>query len=463
MKKLNALIDYCEDIDILGITDDSREVQNGYLFVATMGFHVDHFDYILDAIKRGCVFIVCDKWIDIDFPHLIVENVNDTYIELCKKYYDVSCDKFRFIGITGTDGKTTTSSIVKKLIGNCAYLGTNGLEIGDENYPTNNTTPCVSEFYRCLKMVYESGCSTVSMEVSSEALLHNRVKSISYDIVGFTNICEDHLNIHKTLENYIESKMLLLNLVKRDGFVVINGDDEVLDKISVSNMVRFGFHSNNDYIIHSFLRDGNYTKIVLEKNGTFWTIDSPFFGKYNVYNVVMAFIICRLYGVDDTLLLDGIRNLKPIPGRCEFLNFGQKFDIVLDYAHTENGIRSILEAFQDYQKIIVVTGSAGGREKEKRPIIGKLVLDKSDVAIFTMDDPRFEDPSAIIDQMVLDTTKEYFRIIDREEAIQYALSIADVGCVVLILGKGRDNYMAIEDKKIHYNDYDVIYHYFHKK
>ena len=162
-------------------------------------------------------------------------------------------------------------------------------------------------------------------------------------------------------------------------------------------------------------------------------------------------------------LISKIKELEHVMGRGELLNFGQKFDIVLDYAHTVNGIRSVLESYENYKRKIVVTGSAGGREREKRPVIGKLVLEKSDIAIFTMDDPRFEDPDEIINQMVGNSEKEYFRIIDREDAISYALSIAEEGDVVLILGKGRDNYMAIEDKKIHYNDYDVISHYFQQK
>ena len=177
--------------------------------------------------------------------------------------------------------------------------------------------------------------------------------------------------------------------------------------------------------------------------------------------MALAFIICLLYGLDEKILIDRIKKIKPISGRCEFLDFKQDFDIVLDYAHTINGIRSILEAFKDYnyQRIITVTGCAGGREKEKRPIIGDIVMKNSDLAIFTMDDPRNEDVNEIIDQMV-GKEKDYIRIPDRVEAIHYAFDIATKGDLVLILGKGRDNYMAIGDKKIKYNDYETISNYF---
>ncbi len=253
--------------------------------------------------------------------------------------------------------------------------------------------------------------------------------------------------------------MELLTYLKPDGFVVYNGDDELLKKINHPNKISFGFDENNYYVIKSVDYKKRETIITLLYQDNKWVISSPLIGKYNVYNVVMAFIVGRLFRVDDCLLLDRIKRLRPIKGRCEFLDFGQKYDIVLDYAHTINGIRSILDAFQDYDRIITVTGSAGGRDKEKRSVIGKMVLEKSDVAIFTMDDPRYERVDDIIDQMVGDA-KNYYRIIDREDAIHYALSIATYNSVVLILGKGRDNYMAIEDKKIHYNDYDVICNYF---
>ncbi len=177
---------------------------------------------------------------------------------------------------------------------------------------------------------------------------------------------------------------------------------------------------------------------------------------------MLAFLIALFLGIDETLLLEKIRTLRPIRGRCEHLDFGQDYDIVLDYAHTIHGIESVLDAYQNYQNIIVVSGAAGGREKEKRPIIGNMIIEKSNVAVFTMDDPRWEDVDTIIDEMV-GTNQDYVRIQDRKEAIYYALSIARSGSVVLILGKGRDNYMAIGDEKLPYNDYDVIKSYFEKE
>ena len=463
MKKINELIDCSYDIDVYGITDDSRNVKDGYVFVATKGFNVNHYDYIDDAISNGCVFIVADKDIKIDFPHIIVDNnIEDVYHELCEKYYDVDLDKLRLIGITGTDGKTTTTTVIKNIINDCAYMGTNGLEIFDKKYHTNNTTPVVSELYCDIKRIIDSNCNTLAMEVSSESLLHDRVKNFKYDIVGITNITGDHLNIHKTFENYVKCKMKLLDLVKSDGYIVLNGDDEILNDINKDNCIKFGFNNSNDYIVTNVVYEKKYTNITLKHNDELINIISPLKAKYNVYNVVMAYIVCRLYGIGKNTIIDRIKSLSPIDGRTESLDFGQDYDIILDYAHTINGVKSVISSFQEYDKVIVVTGSAGGREKEKRSVIGKYVIENSDVSIFTMDDPRYEDVNDIIDQMVGDS-EDYIRIIDREKAIRYALDIANHGSVVLILGKGRDNYMAVEDKKLSYCDYDVIERYFNEE
>ena len=458
--KLRELIDYDLDIDIKGIVDDSRLVKKNYIFVATKGFNVDHYDHIEDAINNGAVFIVADREINIDIPHIIVDNIDEYYKKLCLKFYDIDLNDFSFIGITGTDGKTTTATIISRLIPNSVYIGTNGLTINGETISTSNTTPCISELYSDLKKVKDAGIKTVVMEVSSEALLHNRVDNIKFDIIGFTNITGDHLNVHGSFENYKKCKMKLLDLINDDSYVVINGDDVNLQNIKCQNMYSFG-KKNVNFTIKNICYVDENVSIILKHKDIEYSITSPLLGEYNVYNVVMAFIISLLYGINSNELIRNIKKLTPISGRCEVLDFGQDYTIILDYAHTINGIENILGTFKDCNRIITVTGCAGGREHEKRPIIGNLVISKSDIAIFTMDDPRNENVDSIIDEMVGDNL-DYIRITDREEAINYALSIASIGDVVLILGKGRDNYMAIGDKKVKYNDYDVIKRYFNK-
>ena len=191
MKKLNEIVDCEYDIDIIGVADDSRNVSEGYLFVATKGYYVDHFDYIEDAINNGAVAVIVDRNVKLKIPTIVVEDINDYYFEVCKRFYDVSPSDFSFIGITGTDGKTTTATVVSQLLNKvelCAYIGTNGVQINDSYYPTTNTTPCVGELFKCLKFIKERNCKLVVMEVSSEALLHERLKGFNYDMVAYTNI-----------------------------------------------------------------------------------------------------------------------------------------------------------------------------------------------------------------------------------------------------------------------------------
>lgn len=458
MKKIKDIIECDYDINISGITDDSRNVKKGYLFVATRGFNVDHYDYIDDAVERGCSFIVCDRDIDVDIPYMKVLDINNFFVEACMKFYDICLDDYHFIGITGTDGKTTTATLVKKIIGDAAYVGTNGLSVVNKTFPTKNTTPCVDELYANLKYIKDY-CATTVMEVSSEALLHDRVKNFEFDIVAFTNVTGDHLNVHGSFDNYVKCKFKLLDLVIKNGYIVVNGDDEILQNITCQNMSTFGFGKNNDYQIFNVNYLSNFTEISVKYKEEIFEIKSPLKGKHNVYNIVMAFIIGLLFGIDKNVLIERIEKIGYVRGRCEELDFGQDYKIILDYAHTINGTKNILDTFSTCGKLITVVGCAGGREKSKRNIIGNLVMDKSDIAIFTMDDPRDENVSDIIDQMV-GGRKDYLRFIDREEAINHALSIANKDDIVLILGKGRDNYMAINNEKVPYCDYEVVEKYF---
>lgn len=468
LKKLNELIDCDFDILIQGITDDSREVKEGFLFVATKGFNVDHFDFLDDAINNGAVALIIpeDKEVlNLDIPVLRVANIDEMYPILCSRFYEINTTDFSFIGVTGTDGKTTTTYIVKCLLDNIkptAYIGTNGVECLDSHIVSSNTTPCISTMYSYLNFIKSRNCKQVVMEVSSEALLHKRVDSLKYKIVGFTNITEDHLNVHKTIENYIECKKSLLNYLEEDGIAIINGDCANCKTIKCKNSVLYGFDLSNDCVISDVKEVSNKTIFNVKYLGNTYKIISPFMGNYNVYNVTLAFLICFHYGLAPEYLIDQITKLKPVSGRREKLNFADKFDIILDYAHTYNGIVSVIESAKNYENIIVVTGCAGGREREKRSKIGKYILENSTIAIFTMDDPRYESVDSIIDDMVSLSDNKYIRIISREEAICKAFELASKlnNCVVLILGKGRDNYMAIKDEKIPYCDYDVVKDYF---
>ena len=458
--KLCDLLDCSFNVEVKGIAEDSRLVSDGYIFFATKGYNVDHFDYIEEAIKNGAIAVVCDREPNIDCFYILVDDVRRSLIEVCEKFFKVKTEEFKFIGITGTDGKTTTATIISKLL-DVAYIGTNGLCYKNINKAIFNTTPNICELYECLSMLKDANCKTVVMEVSSEALIHSRVDHINYDVICYTNITEDHLNIHKNISNYVAAKRKLLNLVKCDGVVFVNGDDKYCCQIKKKNLYSYGFDSKNNYVIKNVKKMSKNVIFDVYYDGHVYSINSPYIENFNIYNVCLSFIVCLQFGCSSNYLLKKIKLLGPVKGRCEKIDFGQNYEIVLDYAHTYNAIKNIVFEYSD-KKIIAVTGAAGGREKEKRKKIGEFLLQNCELVIFTMDDPRFEDVNDIIDQMIGKYTNynNYLRIIDRKEAIYKAFDMAKEGNVVLILGKGRDNYMAVEDKKINYCDYDVICGYF---
>ena len=469
MKKLKDIIECDYNIPIQDIKTDSREVKKGDLFVAVKGFNIDHSLYIDDAIKNGAVAIITDKDYKSNVPIIKVNDIDKVLVDICKKKYDFNSN-LKLIGVTGTDGKTTTATIIKRLLDKkdkTAYIGTNGIEYLNKKESISNTTPTVEKLYKYFSDIDKNNISTVCMEVSSEALLHKRVDSLRFKYVVYTNITEDHLNIHKTIENYIESKLKLSTLLDSNGIIIINNDDNKQKDLKNSNkkIYTYGKNKDSDFLIKDIKYLDNITRFIIEHNNKQYKIKSTLLGEYNIYNLTAAFIVCYLEGMKPRNIISNIKRLSSIDGRGEILSFGQKYTIVLDYAHTENSIKNIVEEVKDkYKRIIVVTGSAGGREKEKRKHIGKYLLDNTDLVIFTMDDPRCENVDYIIDDMISISNKtNYKRIISRSNAIKYALDIAKEDDIVLILGKGRDNYMAIGDEKIPYNDYEEIEEYFTRK
>lgn len=467
MKKLCELIECEYDTPIYDIKIDSREIKKGDLFVAVNGFNVSHSEFIEDAINHGASAVITDIDYKSSIPIIKVPDVNGILNQLCIKFYGYRNNQ-KMIGITGTDGKTTTAVMLKELLSekrHIAYIGTNGIEYGNKTIKTENTTPTNEKLYKYLTTLQEENYNDIVMEVSSESLLHKRVVDFQFQYAIFTTITEDHLNIHKTIENYIESKLSLASLVKEDGAIIVNQDDDncrLLLNRNFKHLYTYGKSQDSDFQICNIHQIQEVTTFDIRHQDQNFHITSPYIGEYNVYNLCAAFIVCYLEGIDSNYLIQKIEKLPLIKGRTESLDFGQNYKLILDYAHTLNGIKNIVESFHGkYKRTILLTGAAGGREREKREKIGKYILNHADFVVFTMDDPRYESVDSIIDQMIGNEKKNnYIRIIDREEAIRYTLDMAEENDLVLILGKGRDNYMAIEDKKIDYCDYDVISKYF---
>ena len=459
MKNLNELYDCNYDCLVKDIKTNSKEIEKGDMFVCVKGVNEDRHNYILDAIEKGCSCLIVERGDNYSVPFIRVKDTNKELGNVSKKFYGYD-DSLKTIGVTGTDGKTTTSLIIRDMLNNCGYIGSNGVISEKINLDTNNTTPDLNLLYKYLSMFKAEGLDYVSMETSSEGLLHNRVYGIKFDIGVLTNVSEDHLNVHKTLSNYLKCKIKLFKNIKEDGYAVLNKDDRFYDKFKENcscNIFSYGKDKESDLVINSFVEKIDGTSISFVYKNNLYELESPLKGEYNVYNLMGAFgvLICLGLSVEEIILR--VKNIKQVEGRCEVFNYNN-FKVVLDYAHTENGLRSILSFLNKVKnkRIITVTGSAGGREHEKRKGMGEVVQELSDLVIYTMDDPRYEKVIDIINEMKVENKDNYIIIEDREEAIKKAFELAKADDIILIAGKGRDNYMAIEDKKIKYCDYDVI-------
>lgn len=421
-----------------------------------------------DLLDDTFDYLIKNPGIPIDHKYVLkARELNIEVINEAEMAYRLLPDDVTLIGITGTNGKTTVAEIIYQLLGDdCAYLGTNGRKWKGKSLSMRNTTPDVDRLYRYLTEFVNDECKELVMEASSEAFFRHRLDDIKYHIAVLTNITEDHLNIHKTLDNYIECKCQLFRQVEPDGFSILNSCDVNFTRVLASSkgtILTYGFKKTDTLYIKNYEEVANKLKITFIYKNKEYMVLSPLLGEFNVLNIAAAILVCLAKQMKIEEVLAKIENLKQIEGRLEVLPFTNKYMVMLDYAHTTDALDKILTYLNKIKKnrIITVTGSAGGREREKRPSMGKVVLEKSDYVIFTMDDPREEDVNQIIDDLLATSDlTNYERIIDRKEAIYKALAMAEDDDIVFITGKGRDNYMALGKEYLPYSDYEVIKSYF---
>ena len=469
MRTLGELYKGFPDILINDIKINSKEVEKNDLFVCTKGITKDRNDFIDEAINNGAVAIVTNKIVNVSVPVVYVDNPNKELADLCSMFYDYPEKQLDIIGITGTNGKTTVAEIINDLLGDdCGYLGTNGIKSKVFDEKIRNTTPDADRLFKYFDKFVKAGCKYVSMEASSEAFLHHRLNKIMFKIGIITNITEDHLNVHKTLDNYVKCKQRIIKHIKKDGVLILNTDDKYYEdtkKKANCRVLTYG-KKESDLKIIKIDEYIDKTIFMIKYKEKEFCITSPLLGEYNVYNLCAAILALIYLNKPIDEIINKINRIKIPKGRMEFLHYQKDYNVIIDYAHTPDAFKKIYDFLNKVKvgKIITVTGSAGGREHEKRSDMGKIVLDNSDYVIFTMDDPRFEDVNTIIDELVSDTNKTNFeRIIDREEAIKKALDMAIKDDIVLIAGKGDDNYMAIGDEYLPYKDEDVVISYFQTK
>lgn len=462
MKKLCELYDIDSNIEIKGIKINSKEVEPGDLFICTRGVTADRHDYISDAIKNGAsALVVSRKDIKADVPVIVVENTNEELPKLCRRFYDYPDKLMKMIGVTGTDGKTSVSTIIQTLLGDdiCGYIGTNGRRCRLFDRDTNNTTPDSDKLYGYFDEFVKAGCTYTAMEASSEAFFRGRLTEMEYDVSAITNITREHLNIHGSFENYIDCKCQLFRQTKKDGFCILNHDDaffETVKRNCKGTVLSYGKEEDNDLQIVSFQVLPYKTEVVLKYQDKLYEFDSPLLGDFNVYNLACALLVGLSldFNMDD--MLNRLGKVK-VSGRMELLDTKTPYYVMVDYAHTPNGISKLLNFVHtlDINKSIVVIGSAGERDYLKRPVMGETVVNNASYAIFTYEDPRSEKPIDIINMMISsikDTHDNFEIVIDRHEAIQRAIDIAGDNDMVLILGKGNETYQKLKDKVIYFND-----------
>lgn len=466
MRKLNEIFDTEYDIEINDVKTSSKEINEGDLFVCIMGFSVDRHDYVKEAEQKGARALVISRDVESTLPKIKVKDTNKELMNIINKFYDYPSKKVKMIGVTGTDGKTTTSTIIYKLLNEfekTGYIGTNGVISDDYKESIINTTPAPEHIHRIVNNLYLKGTKNVVLETASEGLAQNRCETIEFDYSIFTNITPEHLNYHKTMENYLNAKCMLFEQTKKDGYCIINIDDENSNKIIEKcngKVITYGKDEKADYNISNVTTSEYGTQFKLKYNNIEYSINIPLIGAFNAYNMTAALAVLTNMGYKIEELEKHFNKLF-VAGRFDTVNYGQDFKVIIDFAHTPNAVNNILDFANSIKKnrIISVSGAAGGRYVEKRPIIGKMLVDKSDYVIFTYDDPRKEDINDIIDQMtvdVLDKTNKFERIVDRKEAIKKAINIAQKDDIVLILGRGNETMVPINDELIPENDYEEV-------
>lgn len=455
--RLNELIDCEYDIQIDGIKTNSKQVKKNDLFICIDSKTMDRHLFIDDAIKNGASAIIVSKnIINKSVPVIKVENINDVFVDILNKFYSYPTNHLQMIGITGTDGKTTVATIIYELINNCAYIGTNGIFYADYKEKSPNTTPSLDKTMPLFKNMIENNIKTVSMEVSSEGILYDRVKGITFDAAIMTNITKEHLNHHKTLENYINCKCELFK--NTSGPCILNSDDPNFLKVKSScngKVFTYGKDETCDLYIKDvkLFMDKTIFKIVYENME--YEIISPLLALFNVYNLSAA-LLCLLklgYKIED--LIKNIDKLK-ISGRLEKIDMGQNFKVIVDYAHTPNGISKLLEFLKSipHNKLIVVFSEPGERDKSKRLEKGYNVITNCDHAIITSQDPRWENPMDIANDLISGVLNynNYEIILDRKQAINKGINMANNNDIVLIIGKGSEGYQIIKDDIIEFSD-----------
>lgn len=445
---------------MLNIKTDSRKVVKGDTFIALKGNTVDGHDFIDSAIKNGAEKIICEHGkYDVD-----TINVSDTH-EYLKDYlvnnYSKEFEDLKLIGVTGTSGKTTTCfltyQILNKLGIKTCYIGTIGCYIDNDVVELSNTTPDILELYNLLLTAKEKGCKVIVMEVSSHSLAEERIKGLKFDVCAFTNLSQDHLDYHKTMEEYCKCKVKIINYLKDNGKIIVNVDDEYSKYFICDKSLSLGINGSN-YKIKEFHMENTHTDILFNVNNDSYEVRTNLIGKFNVYNYLTSLALINNLGISVNDIINVTDSIHAPVGRAQIVKVGTSI-AVIDYAHKPDAVSKIIPLFREVTKgkIITIIGCGGDRDPKKRPIMGNIATSLSDYVILTNDNPRTEDEKLIMKDILEGiTTNNYEVIYDRKEAIKKGISMLKDNDCLLILGKGHEDYQIIGRTKIHLSDYEEV-------
>ena len=443
------------DVEICGLKTNSREVEPGDLFLCIKGVNVDRHDYIEDAAARGAAAAVVSREVECSIPCVRLEDVDAALDGIYDRFYRRPQDELCVIGVTGTDGKTSTATIIQRLLGdeNCGYIGTNGVSCRGYEADSPNTTPDKGHWMAFFRAFLDHGCRYVAMEASSEAFFYGRLKGLTFHAAAISNVTSEHLNTHKTLANYIACKQQLFR--QNEGPSVLNRDDAHFEEFRTvaRNVSTYGRGEENDLWIRDYCLGSDSTEMTVVYEGRTYVFTSPLVGAFNVENLAEALLVCLRLGKTMEELIARLPLLH-VEGRMESIRLGQNFGVIVDYAHTPNGVQKLMDFVKELggRRIITVSGQAGGRDKDKRKFVGEAIARNSYHCIWTLEDPRFERVEDIADMMSenIRDLDNYETVTDRQRAIGKAIRMARKGDIVLILGKGSEESNVIRGEDVPY-------------
>jgi len=458
------------EVDIKDVIYDSRKVTPGCLFICITGFKVDGHQYIQDAINKGAAAVVVEKDIEAEGITVVkVKNSRAAMPILGSNFYQHPTNKLKLIGITGTNGKTTTTYLIKAVLEQAhkkaSTIGTISIKIGNEEVASSRTTPESIDLQQLFRHMLDKDMEYSVMEVSSHALDLGRVDQCSFRIGIFSNLTQDHLDYHKNFENYREAKKKLF--YKTTHANIINIDDMhgriIAEEIKAlkTPLISYGIDNHADIMAKDIEIDAKGIKFTLVTPKYKIGIKHKIPGKFSVYNCLAAAAVAYAEGIDKDTIKEGLYNISNVPGRSEVVDIDKPFTVIIDYAHSPDGLENILNSVRQYAKgrIITVFGCGGDRETEKRPIMGEIAGKLSDYCVITSDNPRSENPESIIKQVehgIRNTDCDYICIENRRDAIKYALTIAKQKDIVLLAGKGHETYQILKDGTIHFDEREVV-------